>query len=68
MGLALRMFIYFVLPAAAVVGLGTWDADTGNLTLVVNADRLSDYLMVTGGGYAATFLAGRAAKRKGGLT
>ena len=63
--LAIRMAIYVIaIPAAAYLG-GSFDPETGDLTINVNnALDLVWGVMAAG----ATFAAGRVAKAKGGVT
>lgn len=65
MALAIRMGLYFLFAAIAGQGVGTFDQDTGNLTLHV--ESLATVLAGVVG-YVGTFAAGRWAKARGGLT
>ena len=65
MGLAIRMILYALGAGAAGAGLGSFDNETGNLTV-----NLDDLAVVIGGAltFAGTFVASRVAKARGGKT
>lgn len=65
MALFIRMTLYFLFAAVAGQGIGMFDAESGDLT--INVENLTD-LLVGVVGYASTFVAGRWAKARGGLT
>lgn len=65
MALFIRMILYPIFSALAVEGLVLFDAATGSVTF-----KIDDIILVIVGivGYLGTFVAGRWAKAKGGLT
>ena len=65
MGLFIRMMLYAIFSNLAGEGIVLFDHQTGTVTF-----QIDDLILFGGGvfGFVSTFVAGRRAKAKGGLT
>lgn len=65
MGLFIRMILYPIFTMLAAEGIVLFDGETGTVSF-----QIDDLILFGAGviGYVGTFIAGRRAKAKGGLT
>lgn len=65
MGLTIRMILYALFSGIATTGLASIDPASGDLT--IHMESLTN-ILVGVVGYVSTFIGGRMAKKRGGLT